>query len=123
MNWRRACIWSSWTLLPMAAVLALKGSLRALLYATASVVAFAYHWHEQHRWSLADHGLAWACIAANLWLAGHCPWQAVVAASFAVSIALLHYAEAHKRQYDKYHTHWHIWCGITGVLLAGGYTP
>lgn len=122
MNWRLACIWSSWTLLPMVAILASKGSLLALLYAVASVVAFAYHWHEQRRWSLPDHGLAWACIATNLWLAWHCPWQAVVAAAAAVGLALLHYAEAHRRQYDRHHTHWHIWCGIAGVLLAGGYS-
>ena len=123
MNWRRACIWSSWTLLPMAAILAYKGSMLAVLYALSSVVAFAYHWHAQKKWSLSDHVLAWACIVANFWLAWHCPWHAVAVASLAIVNALVHYAEAHRQQYDRFHTHWHIWCGIAGVVLAGGYNP
>lgn len=123
MNWRRACIWSSWTLLPMVAILAYKGSSLALLYLFSAVVAFAYHWCNQKRWSFSDHTLAWACIAANFWLAAHCPWQAVVVATVAIANALLHYVEAHRRHYDRFHTHWHVWCGIAGVVLAGGYQP
>ena len=123
MGWRRACVWSSWTLLPMAAILAAKGSTLAALYGLASVVAFAYHWHEQKRWRFTDHAFAWACIAANVWLAWHCPWQTVAVAMVAIVKALVYYAEAHRRHYDRFHTHWHVWCGIAGLLLASGYRP
>jgi hypothetical protein len=121
VNWRSACIWSSWALLPMTAILAAKGSLLAALYGLAAAVAFAYHWCEQKRWSAADHALAWACIGANCWLAWRSPWEPVAVALLAIAHALVSYRKAHQGDYDRHHTHWHLWCGLAGVLLAAGY--
>ena len=125
MNWRKACIWTSWTLLPMAVLLLAHGSPLGWLYTASAAVAFGYHWYEQRRFYALDHVLAWACIAANLWLAWQTHNMAVtVSGVFAVGLALVSYTDAHTRlrEYDEHHTYWHLWCGIAGWCLAWGYT-
>lgn len=124
MNWRNACIWSSWSLLPMAALLLLGGSLLGWLYAASAAVAFGYHWSEQRRFYALDHALAWVCIAANCWLAWHTrDWQSTLFGVAGVVAALQSYFDAHDSpaDYDYHHTRWHLWCGIAGCMLARGY--
>ena len=124
MSWRAACIWSSWALLPMVAILASKGSDLAFLYGAASAVAFAYHWTAEQQWRGTDHALAWACILANCWLAWHGEIYTVAVALIAIGKALVAYRESHSSKrdcYDEYHTYWHFWCGVAGFLLAKGY--
>jgi hypothetical protein len=107
----------------MAAVLAVKGSPLAWLYAAASCVAFLYHVHRERAFVAADHALAWACIAANLWLAWHGESALVtVTATAVIGLALHQYREAHRGDYDMHHTVWHWWCGLAGLLLASNYT-
>ena len=122
--WRHWCIWSSWALLPMAALLLFHESLWGWLYLNAATTAFVYHWFEQKRFYLLDHALAWACIAANFWLA----WNthdvaATVAGVCAVGLALISYRNSHAEpmHYDRHHTVWHVWCGVAGWCLAQGY--
>lgn len=124
MTWRAACIVTPLLLLPMAAVLALRGSVLALLYAAAAVVAVLYHWHHQRRFSRADHWLAWACIAGNCWLLWCCQdWRLGFSAVCCILLALERYIEAHRGDYYRHHTVWHWWCGLAGWLLAMGYRP
>lgn len=118
----------------MAMLLFAHGSTLGWLYATAAATAFGYHWFEQRRFYVLDHTLAWVCIAANFWLA----WrthdaQATFAGVFAVGLALINYRYARNppasfgllenasEHYDKYHTAWHVWCGVAGWFLAQGY--
>ena len=124
MNWRKACIWTSWTLVPMAALLVAYGSPLGWLYGIAAVTAFGYHWFDQRRFYTFDHVLAWACIAANCWLAWRThDWRATTAGALAVGLALVSYYDAHadRQEYDRHHTYWHLWCGLAGRCLARGY--
>lgn len=124
MNWRNACIWTSWALLPMSVLLIAHGSSLGWLYGTAAAVAHNYHWSEQQRFYRLDHALAWLCIGANCWLAWftHNLW-ATIAGVFAVLLAVQAYRRAHVHPagYDEHHTVWHIWCGLAGWCLAWGY--
>jgi len=94
----------------------------ALLYLLAAVAAFLYHWHREQRWVTIDHGLAWAAIGCNCWLA----WQAqssglVGLALCAIAAALVEYRASHlgdEIDYLHHHTLWHLWCGVGGLLLA-----
>lgn len=124
MTWRTACIVTPLLLLPMAAVLALAGSLLCVLYASSAVVAVLYHLHDQRRYSAADHTLAWACIGANCWLLWYCQdWRLGFSAVCCILLALERYCQAHQHDYDRHHTIWHWWCGLAGLLLALGYRP
>lgn len=118
-------VWSSWALLPMVAVLAWRGSLLWVLYAAAAVTAFLYHWHREQKFVLLDHLLAWACIVANLWLAGNAfDWRYPVSAIVCIVFAIDRYYAAHSgddADYCRHHTVWHLWCGAGGLLLALGY--
>lgn len=124
--WLRAvCIWTSWALLPMVAVLAAKGSWLWPLYLASATVAFLYHWHDERRYRVLDHVLAWASIAANVWLALHTvDWRFVLSASFFILLAIERYFAAHEGDewdYCQHHTVWHLWCGMGGLMLALGY--
>ena len=125
MGWEAACVLSSWALLPMAALLAWKGSWLSVLYCAAATVAFLYHWHRERRYVGLDHGLAWTSILANLWLAVNtADWKLTVGAVMFILLAVERYYAAHEndeRDYCRHHTIWHLWCGAAGVLLAMGY--
>lgn len=117
-----ACIWSSWSLLPMAGVLLASGSLLGLLYAASAAAAFAYHWHGERRYRRLDHALAWASIAANCWLAvKSAQWHLTLLGVLFVLLAIDRYYRAHEGDYHRHHTVWHLWCGAAGMCLALGY--
>lgn len=125
MWWRAVCIWTSWALLPMVAVLAWKGSWLWPLYLASATVAFAYHWYRETRFRTLDHVLAWFAIAANVWLALHAShWQHVLSAGIFILLAVEQYFAAHdgdELDYCQHHTLWHLWCGMGGLMLALGY--
>ena len=125
MGWEAACVLSSLALLPMVALLAWKGSWLWVLYCAAATVAFLYHWHREQRYVGLDHGLAWACIIANLWLAVNtADWKLTAVAVMFILLAVEKYYAAHEGDeldYCRHHTAWHLWCGAAGVLLAMGY--
>ena len=120
-----ACVWSSLALLPMCAVLASKGSWLWVLYSAAAMVAFLYHWHRERRFVVADHALAWVCIAANIWLALNAiDWRFPASALGFIGMAIERYYAAHEGDeldYCHHHTVWHLWCGMGGLMLAIGY--
>lgn len=109
----------------MAVLLLAHGSLLGWLYTASAAVAFGYHWYEQRRFYALDHVLAWACIAANFWLAWQTKnWLDTLAGAASVLVAIDAYTDAHEEpaKYDFHHTRWHLWCGIAGWRLARGYT-
>lgn len=125
MTWRDACVWSSWALLPMVAVLFGAGSDLGALYLLSAAVSHAYHATAEVFFVRADHGLAWAAIVANFWLAWHTrDWRLTAGGVAFVLVALAFYWLAHaddRADYDRQHTFWHLCCGAAGLLLALGY--
>ena len=122
--WRRACILTSWSLLPMYLLLMLNGSPLGIVYLAAAAAAFAYHLYEERRFAKLDHALAWTCIASNCWLAFNThDLRATLTGVAAILVAIFCYLAAHmeRQHYDRHHTYWHLWCGFAGWMLAQGY--
>jgi len=130
MNWRCACIWSSWLFLPMAIMLAVSGSRLGIVYAASAFASYLYHKSKEDEFVFTDHFLAWISIGVNFWLAYHTEsWIMTVIGALFVLKALDSYELAKNRQnirarhdnYEMHHTMWHIWCGIAGIFLVLGY--
>jgi len=126
MNFRKACVWSAWALLPMVVVLLRGGSWLGLVYLAAAAVSYRYHQTNETQLVDLDHVMAYTAICANGYLTWHSqswPWTAAGCAG--IGLALWFYFLAHldeKRRYDKWHTHWHLATGAAGLCLALGYT-
>jgi hypothetical protein len=125
----RPSVWSSFALLPTAALLASHGTARgafvfALVYLTGAVTAFLYHWHEEVRFVALDHGTAWAVVAVNCIM---CLESFDLVASTAGLLAVLaalacfRLARSSPLRYERWHCAWHLFCGLAGWCFAQGY--
>ena len=130
MNWRCACIWSSWLFLPMAIMLGLAGSKLGIIYAASAFASYLYHRSKEEEYVFTDHFLAWVSIGVNFWLALNTEsWIMTGMGAIFVIKALDSYEMAKNRErkfvktdnYEHHHTMWHFWCGVAGVFLVLGY--
>jgi hypothetical protein len=122
MNWREACIFTSWVFAIPALILLYHDCLLGLVYLASAIAAFVYHDTDEQEFVQIDHALAWAGIAANCWLAWWSKDNHLTLVSIAlILLALEFYHKAKAHNYEKNHTIWHLLCGAAGTGLAVAY--
>ena len=121
-NESRTLVLSCYALAPATLVLVEQGSGLAPVYAASMVVASLYHESEERDFRATDYALAFAVIAANVWMATHAVSLVYPLAGIGiVALALACYVMAHRRSYPSFHSAWHALSGLAGLVLAAGY--
>ena len=121
----RWSVWSSLAMVPATWLLLFGGApIVAAIYLSSLVVTLCYHVSMERRFVRLDHALAYSVIGANCWMSfwsRDATWT--VAGILCVLVALSFYrrAKVSRRVYDRWHTLWHLACGVAGWCFARGY--
>lgn len=121
----RWSFWTSFALVPTICLLFLGGAwVVATIYLASLAVTLGYHFTMERRFVRADHLLAYSVIAANCWMSVQtldAAWTCFGILSVAVALYLHGRARVLRRQYDRWHSLWHLACGVAGVCFVQGY--
>lgn len=121
----RWSFWSSFVLAPTVWLLFFGGAtVVGSIYLASLAVTLGYHFTLERGFVRADHLLAYSVIASNCWMSVQTRDAAWTCCGILLVVVALYFhgrARVQRRQYDRWHTLWHLACGVAGWCFASGY--